>query len=418
MSILLSHPTGNTFVRNALIALKQENRLREFVTTVATFESNAFGTLSKLPGGSELARRAYPESIQDLTHQAPLNELIRMIAPKIGLSALTRHETGAFCVDKIYQEIDRVAAKRTHALSPNLQATYCYEDGALETFKAAQELHLKRIYDLPIGYWRMAGKIQREEAERRPEWASTMPALQDSETKLARKDEELQMTDAIIVASQFTASTLKAAPFELPTPYIVPYGCPKVQIDQPEVSDPSKVLKVLYVGGLSQRKGLSYLLDAVVPLGSSVELTLIGKRVADCKPLDAALQSYNWIESLPHHEILSTMRAHDVLVFPSLFEGFGLVLTEALSQGVPIISTPHTCAPDLITDGKEGFIVPICDANAITDCLTRLSEDRVLLQRMKCQALETARAHTWENYRNGIIAATHAILKKPNLPES
>jgi starch synthase len=414
MSILLSHPTGNAFARNALIALQQERQLSEFITTVATFEGNAFDKLSQLPGCSELARRSYPDSIRDITHQAPLNELIRMLAPKLGLSALTKHETGAFCVDKIYQSIDRLAAKRTRALAPTLQATYCYEDGAFETFQAATELQLKRIYDLPIGYWRMAGEIQREEADTHPEWAATMPALQDSEAKLTRKDVELQMADAIIVASQFTASTLKAAPFELPTPYIVPYGCPEVQIAQPEVSDPTSPLKVLYVGGLSQRKGLSYLLDAVKQIKGDIALTIIGKRVAECAPLDAALQSYNWIESLPHHDILLAMRAHDVLVFPSLFEGFGLVLTEALSQGVPIISTPHTCAPDLITDGQEGFIVPIRDADAIADRLTRLCADRDLLQQMKCNALEAARTHTWEQYRNGITAATHDILKQPN----
>ena len=154
------------------------------------------------------------------------------------------------------------------------------------------------------------------------------------------------------------------------------------------------------------------MLKAVAQIEGDVELTLVGKRIADCAPLDAALQRYKWIDSLPHEKILSTMRAHDVLVFPSLFEGFGLVLTEALSQGLPIISTNHTCAPDLITDGKEGFIVPIRDPDAIADRLTKLSEDRSLLQQMKCHALEAARAHTWSNYHDGIVAAVRLPEKQ------
>lgn len=412
MSILLSHPTGNSFARNALIALNKANLIQEFVTTVATFDNNVFGKIAKLPGCAELARRSYPPEIQHLTRQAPLHELTRILAPKIGLSKLTEHETGAFCIDKIYQHIDQLTAQRARAIASKIQAVYCYEDGAIKTFRAAKELQLHRIYDLPIGYWRMALEIQQQEAERLPEWQATMPALQDSVAKLERKDAELQLADSIIVASRFTASTLQATPFQVPEPFIVPYGCPQVQLDTPTESDPSRPLRVLYVGGLSQRKGVADLLKAVAQIEGDVELTLVGKRIAGCAPLDAALQRYKWIDSLPHEKILSTMRAHDVLVFPSLFEGFGLVLTEALSQGLPIISTNHTCAPDLITDGKEGFIVPIRDPDAIADRLTKLSEDRSLLQQMKCHALEAARAHTWSNYHDGIVAAVRLPEKQ------
>jgi glycosyltransferase involved in cell wall biosynthesis len=168
---------------------------------------------------------------------------------------------------------------------------------------------------------------------------------------------------------------------------------------------------VLYVGSLSQRKGLAYLLDAVETMGRSVELTLIGKRVAACKPLDAALQTHRWIDRLPHHGILDAMRSHDVLVFPSLFEGFGLVLTEALSQGMPILSTSHTCAPDIIEDGREGFIVPIRDADAIAEKLTLIHEDRSRLQGMKEAALQRARSMGWQIYQDGLVRTVQGVLK-------
>ena len=238
-----------------------------------------------------------------------------------------------------------------------------------------------------------------------------MPALIDSESKLERKDEELKLCEHIIVASRFTAETLKEAPFELPTPYIIPYGCPPTRECVSPQRDPSKPLKVLYVGGLSQRKGVAYLLDAVEALGSAVELTLIGKRVSDCAPLDAALKKFRWIDSLPHAGILEAMREHDVLVFPSLFEGFGLVLTEALSQGMPIISTNHTCAPDIIKDGREGFIVPIRDAVAISEKLSLLHEDRDRLQQMKEAALQRAATMSWELYKDGLVHAAKGILQ-------
>ena len=167
---------------------------------------------------------------------------------------------------------------------------------------------------------------------------------------------------------------------------------------------------MLYVGGLTQRKGIAYLLEAVEQLGSSVELTIIGKRVADCKPLDAALRKYNWIDSLPHSGILDAMRSHDVFVLPSLFEGFGLVLTEALSQGLPIIATDHTCAPDIIEDGKEGFIIHIRNADAIAAALTSLQQDRPRLQAMKTHALKRAGEMGWQIYKDQLVKVVGHII--------
>ena len=164
------------------------------------------------------------------------------------------------------------------------------------------------------------------------EWANTILSMRDSTEKLARKDQELALADKIIVASQFTADTLKLSEVRDKEIIIIPYGSPQ-PIDQPNYNRHKK-LKVLFVGGLSQRKGLSYLFDAANLLKDKIELTIIGSRTAKCAPLDAALQKYRYIPSLPHQEILKEMDQHDVFVFPSLFEGFGLVILEAMARGI------------------------------------------------------------------------------------
>lgn len=407
MSLLLSHPTGNTFSRAAAEALEAHAMLQSFHTCVAV------GDHCSNPVARKLFRQRYCSIPHRLIKTHPARELLRLLSHKKGiLNSLRTHETGLLSVDKIYHSLDRKVAKTILKSATPPSAVYAYEDGALQSFSAAKERKITCIYDLPIGYWRAARKIQSEEAERLPEWAATMPALIDSQAKLHRKDDELRLADSIIVASQFTANTLKEAPFELPEPIIIPYGCPAPQAAVSPESAPESPLKVLYVGGLTQRKGISYLLEAVKQLGSAVELTIIGKRVADCKPLDAALEKYNWIESLPHPEILEMMRAHDVFVFPSLFEGFGLVLTEALSQGLPIIATDHTCAPDIIEDGKEGFIIPIRDADAIAKALTSLQQDRQRLQAMKVHALKRAGEMGWQVYKDELVNAVGNIVSE------
>ncbi len=404
MSILLSHPTGNTFSRAAAEAFHQHGLLQEFHTCIAVGDNST----------SALARKLYQQRYCAIPNTKirtqPARELLRLFTQKLNcLPALRTHETGALSVDKIYHSLDQKVARVLNTANAELKAIYAYEDGALDSFQIAHKKGLRCIYDLPIGYWRSARRIQTEEAERQPEWAATMPALRDSAPKLERKDQELQLSDAIIVASQFTADTLKEAPFELPKPSIIPYGCPSKLADQCPPTSSDKPLKVLYVGGLTQRKGLAYLLEAAERLGNAIELTIVGKRVGECKPLDTALPRYRWIDSLPHSEILELMHQQDVFVFPSLFEGFGLVMTEALSQGLPIIATPHTCAPDIIEDGKEGIITPIRDSEAICNALEALDQDRDRLHAMKEHALKRAAEITWANYQTQLVAAVHAL---------
>lgn len=405
--VLLSHPTGNTFSRAATEALHSLDIIDRFHTCVAV------GNNCRNPLKRRLYRQRYCAIPDHLIETHPVRELLRLLTHKKGwLDSLRRHETGLLSVDKVYHGLDHNVAStllRSRALPA---AVYAYEDGALESFEAAKRLGLHSIYDLPIGYWRAARIIQAEEAELLPEWADTMPALRDSQEKLDRKDEELSLADDIIVASQFTAKTLEEVPFPLPKPIIVPYGCPPAADDISSSEPDESPLRVLYVGGLTQRKGISYLLEAVEQVGAEVELTIVGRRVAECKPLDAALNKHKWIESLPHAGILDIMRRNDVLVFPSLFEGFGLVLTEALSQGLPIIASHNTCAPDIIEDGKEGFIIPIRSADAIAANLSRLYHDRELLRSMKESALKRAKEIGWDKYKSGIASVVGNILKK------
>ena len=177
-------------------------------------------------------------------------------------------------------------------------------------------------------------------------------------------------------------------------------------------SDRRSPLKILFVGGLSQRKGLTYLFEAADQLGSAIELTIIGRKpAAECKPLESALTKHRWIPSLPHEEILKEMSRHDVFVFPSLFEGFGLVITEALPQGLPVITTPHTCGPDILTNGEDGFIVPIRDSQSIAEKLEELHRDRTLLASMSAAARQTAERNTWSQYRTRLTEAVRSTIE-------
>lgn len=404
-TVLLSHPTGNTNVRALLGALEEAGRLEAFLTTVAIVKSDWYLQLLPKSFTRELQRRTYhlPTSRVDAY---PYRELVRLVAQRLGPRGLCAHETGWASIDAVWRELDCRAARRR---SSRLGGVYAYEDGAVHTFRAARRLGLKCLYDLPIGYWRAARQIQEEEAQLQPEWSATLTAVCDSAEKLARKDEELLLADVVFVASSFTQRTLQLATNLTAPVVVIPYGSPPLHLAHRPTSRQEK-LRVLFVGSLGQRKGTSYLLDAVAQLGDRVELTLIGQPTGPCRPLTQALNTYRWIASLPHAEVLEEMRRHDVFVFPSLFEGFGLVILEAMSQGLPVITTPNTAGPDIISDGKDGFIVPIRSAQAIAQKLELLINNRDLLEQLSQAAQHKAATFTWKSYQHKAVEAIDKVL--------
>ncbi len=398
MKIILSHPTGNANVRAAAIGVNRAGLLDEFYTSIAVFPGDQLSKLAQFGGPfAELTRRSFDVELKDNTVSWPVWEIARLLSAKAGLKYLTKHEKGFFCVDAVYKYLDLKTARRLEAKVKEIGAVYAYEDGALYSFETAKKIGLACYYDLPIGYWRAARRLMEIELEKWPEWAGTLTGFKDSQEKLSRKDKELKLADRIFVASTFTAKTLKEYPDKIGPVDIVPYGFPDV--GDPKEYSVAKPLKVLFVGGLSQRKGIAYLFEAAEKLKDAIELTLVGhKPVEGCLPLNFGLKKHKWIPSLPHKEILKLMRVHDVLVFPSLFEGFGLVITEAMSQGTPVITTDRTAGPDLIEHGRNGWIIKAGSSESLIEIFEYLLEYPNQISLAGKEAWQTAKMRPWYVY--------------------
>ena len=411
--ILLSHPTANQNVRQAALAFAEAHLLREFWTGVNWKQGHL---LDRVAGFSprvrrELRRRSFAPELAPFVRTDPAREWCRLAAEQMGWKGLTRDEHSLFSVDAVYHSLDRRVAKRI-AGGLTIKAVYAYDDGALASFRVARERGIKCIYEHPVISWRLVRQLQQEEAELHPEWAPTLGALRDSEEKLARKDEELALADLVVTASSFARESVLQAPGLKAPVAVIPYGAQVAPGSRPERASDGK-LRVLFVGALSQAKGLGYALEAVARLGSEVEFTLIGRRVSPAVPAPAILEKYRWLPSLPHDELLQEMSRHDVLLFPSLHEGFGMVMTEAMSQGLVVITTPHTAGPDLISDGVDGFIVPIRSPAAIEEKLALLLRELERLRAMQEAAREKVRSLTWQNYRQRLIHLAREVVDTP-----
>lgn len=410
--ILLSHPTANQNVRQAALALLEADLLEEFWTCV-NWRQGSFLDRSLLFSPrlrKELQRRSFPAELAPFIRTHPWREWGRHFAGKLGLRQLTRNESGLFSMDAVYLSLDRCVARRLSSC-PALKAVYAYDNGARETFRAAKQLGLKCIYEHPVVYWRKVREYQQEEAELHPEWAPTLGALRDSEEKLAQKDEELALADLVIVPSVFSKESLAQAPGLRAPIEVVPYGAPP--LGRNVAPNDGGKLRVLFVGALSQAKGIGYLLQAAALLDRHIDLTLVGQRVSSLIPKQAELDRHRWIPSLPHKDLVAEMSRQDVLVLPSLHEGLPLVILEAMAQGLVVIATPHAAGPSLIDNSVDGFTVPIRSAQAIAEKLELLLQDRARLLEMKLAAQRKAAAMSWETYRQRLAEVAREVVVLP-----
>jgi glycosyltransferase involved in cell wall biosynthesis len=408
--LLFSHPTGNANVRAALVGLLEAGMLEQFHTSIATYPGNGWDLLGRTGLAREFQRRSFDSRLRSLTVQYPFRELARMFASRFNLKTFNRHETGMFCIDAVYQALDKAAAKRLQDASNVFGGVYAYEDGALETFRAAIAKNVRRIYDLPIAFWTMVRQTLAEEGARLPAWKKTLGGgVNDSEAKLERKNQEIGMAELVICPSQFVARSLPEQTRTGKKIVVAPFGSP-ASAQNGVKSHPAQdgKLRVLFAGSMSQRKGLGDLFAATRLLKrSDVELHVMGSPQAPMEFYRAEFDKFIYEPNRSHEEVLRLMGRSDILCLPSVIEGRALVMQEAMSQGLPLIITPNTGGEDLIEEGVTGFLVPIRSPEKIAEKIAWFADHRDALPDMSQAARKKAAELTWENYGRTIA---HAIL--------
>jgi alpha-maltose-1-phosphate synthase len=399
--IQLNHPTGNANVRHVLHALHQNGLLSGFWTTVASSPTNQRWLPRRL--GELLKRRSYDFLPSNKINTIPWREACRVLLP-FG----NKLESGPFSIDAVFQEFDSHVANNLNAKS--VKYVYSYEDSALKTFQKATSLGIGCIYDLPVGYWKQAYYDYAEESELQPQWREALIGLNDSEAKKERKTQEIHQASVVFVPSTYTARTLTTENIKGEI-LINPFGSPPAcHIDESPGSDTKGPLKVLFVGSVQQRKGISYMFDAVESLAKHVSLTIVGSVPSRFPLIEAHLAKHQYYNYLPHNELLPLMRQHDVLILPSISDGFGLVILEALSQGLPVIASENTGGPDVITGGVNGWVVPIRSSEAIRHCLEKMLSDRQNLTAMRYAALQFANTNSWDHYEKRLLNALSRFI--------
>ena len=171
--------------------------------------------------------------------------------------------------------------------------------------------------------------------------------------------------------------------------------------DAPDENHP-RGAGILYCGSWTHVKGVAYLVDAFTSLARTrpgARLTVLGGGVPDHEIRDAFPSDVRTRVSVigrsSESEVMTAYRGHDVLAWPSTYEGFGMVLLEAMSQRLPVVATPVGCGRALVESERTGLAVPVRDSVALALSLGRMLDDPAFARRCASAAYEKVRPYTW-----------------------
>lgn len=199
---------------------------------------------------------------------------------------------------------------------------------------------------------------------------------------------------------------------------VVPHGVSERFLADAPPADAPRGRGVLFCGSWDAVKGVDSLVRAMGLLaaeGAAPPLTVLGPGL----PAETVLAAFpgevranvTIVPRAPEEEVMRHYRAHDALVMPSTYEGFGMVVVEAMSQRLPVVATTVGCAPMLVRDGENGVLVPPRDPEALAAALRRAMGDADLRRRIGDAAHETVRGMTWAATARATVEVYEAALR-------
>jgi len=181
--------------------------------------------------------------------------------------------------------------------------------------------------------------------------------------------------------------------------------------------DKRQKFRVIFVGLLNLRKGVQYLIQAWNKLNlpeEQTELLLVGNLAQDLKlvlqnmPLKKNIIFYG---STSRENLRDLYGSSSVFVLPSVEDGFGMVMGEAMASGLPVICTTNTGGPDIITDQEHGFIIPAQDSDMLSEKIGWCYNNQETCKLMGKNGQEQIKKFTWDAYGEKVYEIYKSIVR-------
>lgn len=412
--ILVSSPDLRPSLMSILKGLCEESLLDGLVTTLAFDRAKACGKIAAsvcriLPKKirSALERRFLPDYFKGRVDTLVYREILRLLAAASG-NRILAHRVWLWSE----LEFDKQVARR---FAGWYRCIYGMEHSSLETFRRQKASGGLCILRQVMAHGRVALEVTRSQLEAYKEYADERATffLQDMHRSLDRKEEEYRLADLIMVNSNFVKDTFIKCGIDKDKIASVPTGCPGVAHTAARSGTGAQKLIFLFAGRLSLRKGLIYLIEAwrMLNAGNHAELWLVGQREVPEELLKKNISGIRYFGALSSSELPPLYARADVFVLPTLLEGLAYVVLEALSAGLPVITTRESGCGTFVNDGVNGIIVESADSQSLRSAMEWAIKNRARLPDMGKASLEQARSWTLEDSNRAHLKVIRDFLE-------
>lgn len=292
---------------------------------------------------------------------------------------------------------DRLVARALPRLADQIDVVHAWPLGALQTLRVARRLGIPTVLERPNAHTRFAYEVVRDECRRLGVELPTDHEHAFNEAVLAREEAEYALADRLLCPSEFVVQTFldRGHPREQLVRHI--YGYDHETFHPPAQTRPAADgLTALFVGVCAVRKGVHFALEAWLrsPASESGTFLIAGEFLPDYAHELREPLAHHSVHALGHRtDVPELMRRSDLLVLPSIEEGFGLVCVEALgSDCVPLVSDACT---DICVHNENALVHEVADVDALAAHFTALHDDRALLARLREGCRAAAPTCTW-----------------------
>jgi len=410
--VVVANPTSIPEIVQAASAFGGRGLLARYHAPVATTKEQEATLERFLPNAlgrsvlSELRRRPAPSGVAPdrLARTATATEIVRIAVARRSRSPVWQRRL----MHALHARFDAGVERR---LSADDGALFTALGSAPRALQKARRLGVPSVVDVPVAHAGWVREIMREEARLVPEYAVTLQGHDFPDWMVASNAEEFRVADVLLVPSSHERATLVAHGVDESKMIDIPLGV-DLELFAPvsAAQDGDGIFRVIFVGQLTQRKGLSYLVEAFrrAALPAS-ELLLVGPVIGSDAPWRAT-PGVRHVAAVPRAALPALYASASVYVLPSLAEGFPLTQVEAMAMGLPVIVSENTSARDVVTDGQDGYVVPIRDAEAIAERLRLLHGDPDLRARVGVAARRRAEDFGWSRYHARVLEIVGGVL--------
>jgi glycosyltransferase involved in cell wall biosynthesis len=299
-------------------------------------------------------------------------------------------------------------------LANQIDIVHTWPLGALRTLKVAAKLGVPTVLERPNAHTKFAYEVVQKECEG---LGITMPPGHEhayNSNILAKEEAEYQLANRLLCPSDFVARTFLEKGFTQEKLARHQYGFDdKVYYPDHKPRETKSRLTMLFVGGCAPRKGLHYALKAWLesPAHRDGMFMIAGQFIAGYAEKLSAMLAHPSVHTLGHrNDVPELMRKSDILVLPTIEEGSALVTSEARGSGCVLLVSEAAGA--ICRHTENALVHRVGDVKALSEHITRLHEDRTLLERLRAASLSTVHEITWTAAGRKLLTVYKGIVEQ------